>query len=294
MHPLRPWIRLLRPAQWTKNAVVFAAFIFAFGDQTQNLSWHPLGKVVLAALAFCLLSSAVYIFNDIHDAPHDRLHPRKCRRPIASRAISPTRAATLASLLLLLSLVTAFRLAIPLFLILSSYLLLQIAYTLLLKQIPLLDVLLIATGFVLRTLAGAAVLSVPISPWLLICTLLLASFLALCKRRHEKITLPSPATRAALSGYSPLLLDQLIAMTGTATLLSYSIYTLWPETIEKFGTHWLCVTVPFVLFGLFRYLYLVYLQGKGDQPERLLLTDPPLLVDIALYGLTLLTLLFTR
>ena len=292
MTALRPWLRLLRPEQWTKNALVLAAFVFALGDRNQYLGWGGFGTPLIAAAAFCLLSSAVYILNDIRDAPRDRLHPVKSRRPVAAREVSVPAAAAVALVLLAVSLAVAAKIAFPFFAVLLVYFLLQLAYTFLLKRLPLLDVIVIALGFVLRALAGAAAIAVPISPWLLVCTLLLATFLALCKRLHEKVNLGAAGTRDALGGYSPRLLDQLIAMTGAATLVSYSIYTLWPETVDKFGTEWLCATIPFVLFGLFRYLHLVYQQDKGDQPERILLTDFPLLADIALYGLVLLAVLF--
>lgn len=294
MKLLRTLVHLLRVKQWTKNAVVFAAFVFAFGDRQQNLAAWELWKVCLAALAFSLVSSAVYILNDLRDAPQDRLHPIKCRRPIASGEASPGLAWGMAAALLALGLGGAGRLGAELLAVLGTYLGLQVVYTLWLKRIALVDVIVISLGFVLRALAGAVVIHVKISPWLLLCAMLLALFLGLCKRRHEKVNLAGMGTRAALDGYDERLLDLLIAMTGAAALVCYSIYTLWPETVAKFGTPWLGATIPFVVFGLFRYMDLVYRQEKGDRPEHILLTDLPLMADVALYGVAVLGILLVR
>ena len=286
--------RLLRVKQWTKNAVVFAAFVFALGDRNQNLDAWELWKVCLAALAFSLVSSAVYIFNDLRDAPQDRLHPVKRRRPIAAGEVAPGPAAGVAAVLLAIGLGGAWRLGVDLAAVLGAYLVLQVAYTLGLKRIPLVDVIVISVGFVLRALAGAVVIHVVISPWLLLCAMLLALFLGLCKRRHEKVNLAGQGTRAALDGYDERLLDMLISMMGAASLVCYSIYTLWPDTVAKFGTPWLGATIPFVVFGLFRYMDIVYRQDKGDRPEQILLTDVPLMLDVALYGVAVLWILLVR
>lgn len=294
MKALRTLLRLLRVKQWTKNAVVFAAFVFALGDRQQNLAAWELWKVALAALAFSLVSSAVYVFNDLKDAPQDRLHPIKKNRPIASGAVGPGLAWGAAALLLAAGLGGAGRLGAELLAVLGAYLALQVVYTLGLKRLALVDVIVIALGFVLRALAGAVVIHVKISPWLLICAMMLALFLGLCKRRHEKVNLAGLGTRAALDGYDERLLDLLIAMTAAAALVCYSIYTLWPETVAKFGTPWLGATIPFVVFGLFRYMDLVYRQDQGDRPEHILLTDVPLLADVALYGAAVLGILLLR
>lgn len=294
MKTLRTLARLLRVKQWTKNAVVFAAFVFALGDRQQDLAAWELWKVCLAALAFSLVSSAVYVLNDLHDAPQDRLHPIKKNRPIAAGEAGPVLARGVAAALLAVGLAGAWRLGPGLLAVLGSYLALQIVYTLWLKRIALVDVIVISMGFVLRALAGAVAIHVRISPWLLVCAMLLALFLGLCKRRHEKVNLAGQGTRAALDGYDERLLDLLIAMTGAAALVGYSIYTLWPETVAKFGTPWLGATIPFVVFGLFRYMDLVYRQDKGDRPEHILLTDAPLMADVALYGATVLGILLLR
>lgn len=294
MSRLGTLVRLLRVKQWTKNAVVFAAFVFALGDRNQNLAAWELWKVCLAALAFAFVSSGVYILNDLRDAPEDRLHPIKKHRPIAAGAVRPGLALGVAAGLLAAGLGGAWRLGPELLGVIGGYFLLQGFYTLWLKHIALVDVVVISLGFVLRALAGALVIHVPISPWLLLCAMLLALFLGLCKRRHEKVNLAGSGTRVALEGYDERLLDLLIAMMAAAALVCYSIYTLWPETVAKFGTQWLGATIPFVIFGLFRYMDLVYRQDQGDRPEHILLTDGPLLADVALYGATVLGILLMR
>jgi 4-hydroxybenzoate polyprenyltransferase len=296
----RSWLvnafRALRPKQWTKNALVFAAFIFALGDRQQQVVpgdfWIPLK----AALLFCIVSSGIYLLNDVKDIEGDRAHPTKRLRPIAAGELAIPTALLLALILLTAGLAGAWALSRPLFYVVAGYVVLQLVYTLALKQIALIDLFVIAAGFVLRALAGAVVLGVAISPWLLLCTLLLALFLALCKRRHEKVVLNDTGgeTRQSLKQYDERLLDQLIAVVSAATLVSYALYTLWPETVQKFGTARLGFTIPFVIFGLFRYLDLVYRHEKGGQPELILLTDMPLLVNIALYGLTVLAILLSQ
>ena len=288
------WLHALRPAQWTKNGIVFAAFIFALGDPAQPVGWTDIGTVLWAVLCFCLLSSAVYLMNDVRDRAQDRLHPTKQLRPVAAGEVSAPLALGSASLLAVLALGGSWFIGVALFQVLLGYLIMQAAYTFGLKRIALVDVFVIAAGFVLRALAGAVAIDVDISPWLLLCALLLALFLALCKRRHEKVVLSdvSPHTRDSLQAYNAGLLDQLIAIVSAATIVCYALYTLWPDTVEKFGTTKLGFTIPFVLFGLFRYLDLVYRHEKGGHPERILLTDIPLLIDLALYGLTVLAIIF--
>ena len=287
-----PLIRALRIKQWTKNAVVLAPLLFAFGDQTQSCGLGDIATALGAALLFCMVSSGVYLANDVRDAPQDRKHPRKKNRPIASGDLAPGTALVMSALLLIVGLSGAFLLAVPFGYTALGYVGLQAAYTYLLKQLALVDLFVIALGFVLRALGGAAAIQVPVSPWLLMCTMLLALFLALCKRRHEKSSTNSEETRSSLSGYSIVLLDQLIAITASATAICYSLYTLWPDTVEKFGTNRLGFTIPLVLYGLFRYLDLVYRQEQGDRPEQILLTDPPILITCALYGLSVLLILW--
>ncbi len=286
----------LRPAQWTKNALVFAAFVFALGDPEQDIMLYHVWLAAGAALCFCLLSSAVYLFNDVRDRAQDRLHPTKHLRPIASGAVSVRTALGIAPVLALAALAGAYAINAALAQVLLAYAVIQALYTFGLKRVALVDIFVIAGGFVLRALAGGVALEAEISPWLLLCTLLLALFLALCKRRHEKVVLSDVAaeTRASMNTYNAQLLDQLIAIVSAATIVCYALYTLWPDTVEKFGTTQLGFTIPFVLFGIFRYLDLVYRHEKGGQPERILLTDPPLMVDLALYGLCVFVIIYLR
>ena len=282
-------MRGLRPAQWTKNAVVFAALIFALGDATQQVDWRVSGlRVLFAAMAFCLLSSAVYLLNDVRDREQDRQHPLKRLRPIAAGLLPVPIAFGVAIGLVVIASVMALFLGGYLPHVLLAYLIIQIAYSCGLKRVALVDVFVIAGGFVLRALAGAVAIEVEISPWLLLCTMLLALFLGLCKRRHEKVVLSDAAnqTRASMQAYNEQLLDQLIAIVSAATVVCYALYTLWPDTVEKFGTTRLGFTIPFVLFGLFRYLDLVYRHERGGRPEHILLTDVPLIIDLMLYGAT--------
>ncbi len=279
-------IKAMRPNQWTKNALVLAALVFAAGDRSQQLEWTAMvGTALLAAIAFCLASSAIYLLNDIRDAEHDRKHPVKKFRPIASGALSPGLARTVAFALGTAALGGAAVIRTELACVIGAYLVLQLAYVYFLKHVPLVDLFVIAIGFVLRALAGAVAIHVHISPWLLLCTLMLALFLALCKRRQELVqnTEPTQSTRPSLEGYSEKMLDQLIAMIGGSTIVTYSLYTQWPETVAKFGSHNLGFTIPFVMFGLFRYIDLAYRHQRGERPEKVLLTDAPLLVTIALY-----------
>ncbi len=294
MKSLSLLFRLLRVNQWTKNGVVFAAFFFALGDLNQNLSVRLFWKVALAALAFAFVSSGIYILNDLRDAPKDRLHPVKRLRPIASGEVRPPAALAVSALVLVAGLWGAWLIAPRLFAVTAAYFAMQLAYTFGLKSVSLLDVMIIAAGFVLRAIAGARAIHVPISPWLLVCTFFLALFLALCKRRHEKLSLDGQGTRAALDGYDAKLLDLLVAVSAGATIVVYSIYTLWPDTVAKFGTNRLAATIPFVVFGVFRYLDLAYRHDRGERPERVLLTDLPLLADIALFGATVLAALFLK
>lgn len=283
-------LRALRVNQWTKNLVVLAAFFFAFGDKTQSVSLDLFIRVGEACVLFCLASSGIYLINDIRDRAADSLHPVKRFRPIASGQLPVFQAAVISVFLLAASLLGSLWLSRPFALIVGSYILLQIIYTLWLKHVALVDVFIIAIGFVMRAAAGGVVVAVVVSPWLLLCAFLLALFLALCKRRHEKRLMEEDNAlhRPSLEQYDQKLLDQLIAIVSAATIVSYSIYTLWPDTQLKFHTPLLSLTIPLVIFGIFRYLDLVYRKEGGGRPEKTLLTDGPLLIDLALYGLTVL------
>jgi 4-hydroxybenzoate polyprenyltransferase len=268
----------MRPRQWTKNGFVFAALLF-----DRRLDDLPSVQNTLIAFALlCLLSSAVYIMNDLVDIQSDREHPVKRSRPLPSGELKPMTAALASIVLAAGSLSTGFILA-PLFgLILVIYLVIQIAYTLWLKHMVLLDVLAIASGFVLRVAAGVAVLEQVqrFSPWLYVCTALLALFLALGKRRHEILILGQGASnhRAILQEYNLDLIDRLMGIVTTSALVAYSLYTFLAEGMPD--NHLMMLTIPFVLYGLFRYLYLIHVRQEGGAPEEILLRDRPLQVNL--------------
>jgi len=287
----KDYLLALRPSQWTKNTVVLAAFFFAFWDRSRSepLNLSDLFVVIPGMFLFCVVSSGIYVLNDIRDIDADRRHPVKKFRPLAAGLIPLPKAWATAVLLLCVGVSGAYLLSRPFALVVGSYILIQFLYNFCVRHIALIDIFVIAAGFVLRAIGGGVILNdVTISPWLLLCTFLLALFLALCKRRHEKILLRDTVNqhRPSLEKYDARLLDQLIAITSSATIVSYAIYTLWPQTVEKFGTTWLGFTIPFVVFGVFRYLDLVYRHEKGDRPETILLTDMPLLINLALYGVS--------
>jgi 4-hydroxybenzoate polyprenyltransferase len=273
----------LRPSQWTKNLIIFAPLLFG-----QRL--FDTGSVLASASAFaifCALSGVVYLINDVADRDADRLHPIKRFRPIASGALPVPAALTFAAVLALAALGAAFLLR-PLFGALAlSYVVLQASYSGPLKHVVIIDVLTIAIGFVLRAAGGAVAIAVEVGPWLYVLTILLALFLALSKRRHELVLLADQATghRRILEEYSPYLLDQMIAVVTASTLVAYAIYTVSPDTIAKFHTNKLGLTLPFPLYGIFRYLYLVHQKEGGGSPSEMLLNDRPLLACVALWAL---------
>ena len=242
----------------------------------------------MAAFAiFCGLSGAVYLINDVLDRDNDRRHPLKAKRPIASGAVSVPTASAAALVLGTASLLAAFALNVRFGLVAAAYVALQVLYSGPLKHIVIIDVLTIAIGFVLRAVAGAMAIDVEISHWLLVCTILLALFIALAKRRHELTLLAGQASshRPILGEYSEELLDQMIAVVTASTLIAYVFYTISPETQQKFGTPWLGLTIPFPLYGIFRYLYLIHQRAGGGSPADLLLADRPLLACVALWAL---------
>jgi 4-hydroxybenzoate polyprenyltransferase len=272
----------LRPSQWTKNFIIFLPLLFG-----QRLTHLPsILDAGSAFVIFCLLSGVVYLINDVADREADRLHPVKRLRPIASGAVSVTAALSLAAILGTAALTAAFFLR-PLFGVLAaSYVALLACYSGPLKHVVIIDVLTIAIGFVLRTAAGAVAIDVAIGPWLYVLTILLALFLALSKRRHELVLLADRATghRPILEEYSPYLLDQMISVVTASTLVAYAMYTVNPETIAKFHTNKLGLTLPFPLYGIFRYLYLVHQKEGGGSPSEMLLNDKPLLACVALWA----------
>ena len=291
MTPAVAFLRSLRPHQWTKNLVVFAAL----GFSKHLFEGPPLLQAVLAFAIFCGLSGSVYLVNDVADVERDRLHPLKRLRPIASGQLSTRAGALLAVLLGLGCLAAAWTLGTGFLACSAAYLALNLAYSFRLKEVVILDVLAVSAGFVLRAVAGGLAIGVQISQWLLICTLLLALFLSLSKRRHEIVSLSGQASehRAILAEYSPYLLDQMIAVVTASCLVAYAFYTTAPETREKFRTENLAFTLPFVLYGILRYLYLVHQKEQGGSPTDVLITDRPLLVNVALWALAVVLILYT-
>ncbi|MBI2466504.1 MAG: decaprenyl-phosphate phosphoribosyltransferase [Candidatus Rokubacteria bacterium] len=288
---IRDLVASLRSRQWTKNLLVFAGLIFS-----QNLHRPALvGRVALTFVIFCALSSSMYLVNDVLDVERDRAHPQKRDRPIASGRLRPGLALGTAGGLLALGVVGAFALSGRLGVVALAYAGLLTAYSAGLKHVVILDALIIAAGFVLRALAGVVVIDAEFSHWLLLCTILLALFLTFGKRRHELLVLEAGAAdhRPILSEYSPQLLDQMIAVVTATTLMAYALYTVSPETAARLGTPWLPLTFPFVLYGTFRYLYLMYRRDLGGNPSEHLLTDRALLIDVALWAATVVALLYT-
>ncbi len=291
----RHLLQAMRPSQWTKNTIVFAAFVFGYGDRALNVEWQDGIRVIPAFILFSLAASGIYLFNDLLDRKQDRTHPTKRYRPIAAGKLQPMEARVAMLVLLTASVSLAYAYSTAFAHILLVYILLQGLYSTLLKRVALLDALIIAAGFVLRAIAGAALLAIPISPWLLVCTFFLALFLALCKRRHEKSSIEAGAgarQRISMQKYDLRLTDQLISIVAGATIVVYAIYTLWPETVDKFGSTRMAFTIPIVVFGIFRYLDLLYRENKGDRPEQVLLTDLPIIFTIITYAVSII-LLFT-
>ena len=280
---LRFLVISVRPWEWIKNALLFAALFYS----KNLLNPELLAKVLLAFGLFCQVTGGVYLINDIWDRDEDKKHPHKRTRPIASGALPVGLAAPAAVFLLIAALTGAFLLRLPFGLVTAGYVVLSIAYSKWLKHVVILDVFSIAAGFILRVVAGAVVIDVAMSHWLLICTMLLALFLGFSKRRYELVALgkEAPLHRRVLAEYNPLFLDMMIGIVTSATVLAYSLYTISNETIQRFNTDKLFLTVPFVLYGIFRYLYLMYHKNHGGNPSKTLLTDGPLLANVILWAL---------
>lgn len=282
-------LKTLRPKQWPKNGLLFLALLF-----TINQYWNPadlsdvvhlVARVLVGIVIFSGVSSAVYVMNDLLDVEQDRQHPTKRFRPLASGRLSPVLASAAAVTLVVVCLPAAWWLSPPFLAILILYSGLQLAYCLRLKHLVILDVFTIASGFVLRTVAGALIIDVPVSPWLYVCTILGALFLGFAKRRQELVLLQADAAqhRKILDEYSPQLLDEILAVITSSTVMAYSLYTFTAENLPK--NHAMMATIPFVLYGIFRYLYLVHKRQLGGSPEEVLFSDRPLLVSILLWGL---------
>ena len=282
--------RTLRPAQWPKNVFVLAPLFLA-----QKLGEpEALRAAAIAFVAFCLASSAVYIINDIRDRDEDRRHPLKSRRPIASGELGITSAGVAGILLLLVAGSLAWSLGVTFAGLLGFYLLINLLYSTGLKRIVILDVMILSLGFVLRVAGGAAAIRVEVSSWLFLCTIFLALFLAFSKRRHELVLLDDGAAgqRQVLGQYNKTFLDQMINVVTASCVISYALYATDAETVAKIGTKNLVLTVPMVLFGVFRYLYLVYQHTDDRSPTEVLLHDVPFLVNVVLWGLAVLWIVY--
>jgi len=282
-------LRAMRPKQWTKNLLVFAALIFAqrFDDPA------AVETAVSAFIMFCLLSGSVYLVNDVVDCAEDRQHPTKRYRPIASGQLPIPVALVAAIVLAPVSIIGCYLINAPTSYVAAAYLVLTLGYAFVLKHVVILDVLAVSLGYVLRAAAGATAVGVVISEWLLICTILLALFLVLSKRRQELVGLEECATahRPILGEYSLCLLDQMIAVVTASTVMSYALYTISERTVREVGSNRLMYTIPFVIYGIFRYLYLVHQRDEGAAPDQVLLTDLPLIVNIILYGIAVVVIL---
>lgn len=274
--------RLLRPKQWTKNLLLFAALLFSF----EEIRTETITAVVVGFLLFSLVAGCVYILNDYVDRERDKLHPTKKSRPIASGQVQPAHALMFGIALLVLSLGAAFTMN-PLFGVLCIvYFLLNVSYSFVLKHLVILDMMTIAAGFVLRAIAGGVLIHVPFTPWFLICTMLLSLFLAIGKRRNELTLLEgnTGSHRKVLDNYSITLLDQFNTIVTTATIISYSLFTFTSDR-----TIHLMWTIPLVIYGMFRYLYLIHMKNQGGSPDRVLFEDKPILITVILYVVSVIT-----
>jgi len=274
------WLRALRPSQWIKNGVVFAGLVFG-GKLLDPLAF---AQATLAFVIFCIVSSGFYLINDVVDQQTDLRHPVKRLRPIAAGEIATRRALAAGVFLVAAALACSLALGLPFFLAILAYALLMAGYNVWFKRVVILDVFVIAAGFVIRAAAGALAVNVTISPWLLICTMLLALLIAFGKRRHEFVSLPEArGHRRNLEHYSLALLDQCVAITAMGSLLVYGLYTFDAESVPR--DHRLMLTIPLVAYGIFRYLFLLYRRGDGGAPETMLVTDRPLLLSIGAWAL---------
>ncbi|MCY3765569.1 MAG: decaprenyl-phosphate phosphoribosyltransferase [Gemmatimonadetes bacterium] len=289
---MRPLLRSLRPNQWIKSVFVLAPLVFS----AHLLDGRYLLRSGGAFVLFCLMSSAVYLLNDIRDVESDRRHPEKRNRPIASGQLSPGAATTAAIVIALCVLPLAFLLSISFGWVLLAYGLMNVTYSLHLKHVVILDVMIIASGYLLRAIAGALVINVEISSWLILCTVLLALFMGFVKRRQELILLEAGAAehRRILDEYTPRFLDQMIAVVTAGALVSYALYTMSPDVAQKLGTPHLNLTIPFVIYGLLRYLYLVYARNQGGNPSSTILGDSSLMINGGLWFLAVFALLYFK
>ncbi len=280
----------MRPKQWSKNLLLFVGIIFS-----QNILQIPLFLKSLAAFGlFCIISGSIYLLNDIADIESDRVHPLKSQRPLASGKLKVWVATVVLTILISASIPLSFILDFQFGIVVLAYFLSILAYSLVLKHVVILDVMIVTLGIVLRAIAGAVVIHVKISSWLLICAIFLALFLTLSKRRHELVLLGNNSGnhRKSLIEYNPYLLDQMIAVVTASAVISYALYTTSYETVSKFGTRNLMFTLPFVIYGIFRYLYLVHQKNMGGNPELIFIQDRSMIINILLYCLVVIFVLY--
>ncbi len=280
---MRDYIRLLRIEQWIKNVFLFAGLVF-------SREFHDIEKVsisILGFIVFSLLSSAGYIINDVIDKKVDQNITTKKNRPIASGKVKIVNAVFFSIILIVFALYFSFAINHKFFLSALAYIIVSLLYSLILKYLVIIDVLVVAIGYVLRSVAGALIINVEISSWLILCTFLLALFIILAKRKSEMIMLGIEAEkhRKVLYHYSIDMLNHMITITISACIVSYCIYTLSPDTISKFNTKNLILTVPFVIYGMFRYLYVIEKKSGADMPSRALINDLPIIINFILWGL---------
>jgi 4-hydroxybenzoate polyprenyltransferase len=276
-------VKQLRPKQWTKNLLVFAAFLFSFNQ----LDWGLFSRSVLAFFLFSFISSCVYIINDFMDREADAAHPTKRFRPMASGALSPWLALSFGALLLMISLAAGLWLNISFGFLLFLYFIINVVYSVKLKHVVILDVMVIAAGFVMRAIGGGLAINVMLTPWFLICTMLLSLFLAISKRRGELVAVEDSSSRKVLQFYNKALLDQMNTIVTTATIISYALFTFTSDR-----TVYLMWTVPLVVYGIFRYLYLIHVEGKGESPDKLLFEDKHILFTTIVYAVSVLFIVY--
>jgi 4-hydroxybenzoate polyprenyltransferase len=288
-HMWKSLLKAMRPKQWIKNLIVFTALVF---DQ-QLFNLGPLLRTLAGFILLCLAASAVYLINDLADLEQDRLHPVKRTRPLASGELSPSIARIAAAIFAVLALGLGFYLGLGFGLIMATYIGMNLLYSLYLKHIPIIDVMVLASGFVLRVGAGVVLIVVKrFSPWMYVCVTLLALFIGLGKRRAEMVLLSDQANshRRVLDGYTLPFIDHLLSIVSSTAIVAYSLYTFSAENLP--GNHLMMLTIPFVIYGIFRYLYLIHVEGAGGAPEELLLRDHPLLATAALWALSVVIVLY--
>lgn len=293
---LRSIFRLLRPQQWTKNIFVFAALVFS----KHLLDPAYLKLSIRGFFAFSLAASFIYVINDIADRERDARHPKKRNRPIASGAITPTQGLVIAGLLLVGVMALLATLDFRFNIILALYLLMNLAYSFYLKEVVLIDVFVIAIGFMLRVIGGAVVIDVPRSSWLLLTTMFLSLFLGIAKRRGELVTMSARVesgegeyhTRKVLEHYSVEFAEQMTTISAAGFVFSYALYTVSDRTVKMFGSENLILTTPFVLYGIFRYLYLLHKKNLGENPTEIVMSDVPMIVNFVAYAIAMFAVIY--